>query len=155
MKNNLVRDYNQAFVIFSRENSKQKNSTSTYDAQNLYKKMQALQRDMIALKSEIARASAPIMSHVISIAEFKGYISSITHISTKNGIFRESAGYGSDPYEVTYEAFLKPEDVDKEVAKYQKFIEAAQDEIDNFNATTTITIDFSFVGTDGEIISQV
>ena len=142
MKNNLVRDYNQAFVIFSRENSRQKDSTSTYDAEKLYKNMQALQHDMITLKSEIARASAPIMSQVISIAEFKGYISSITHISTKNGTFKENAGYGSEPYDVIYEAFFKPEDVDKEVAKYQKLIELAQDKIDTFNATTEISIEF-------------
>ena len=75
-------------------------------------------------------------------AELRGLISFLKGLNTKEGEGVERVGFLSrdEASRTVYVATITRDEVDRLVATYQAEIEQLQDEIDEFNATTRITL---------------
>ena len=75
-------------------------------------------------------------------AELRGLIAFVKGLNTKEGAELERVGFLSrdEATRTVYVATITRDEVDRLVAAYQVEIEQLQDEIDEFNATTRITI---------------
>ena len=118
-------------------NSSVSTAKKNYNSKELYTKAIQVQGDIIKLKTAIHEASAPIRSKIFEIGELKSFISYFNRISTQEGVVKErgyGAGVSEDIYVVDFTELEKVEIV----KSLQDQIEAIQEELDNFNATTEV-----------------
>jgi hypothetical protein len=141
-KNRLAGEIARAREIVQRENSR-KESQAARD------QCVAQSRELAAFKGAIAAANAGVVSGDRGIygklnlqAELRGLITFLKGLNTKEGEEVERGGLMSrdDAVRTVYVATIARDEVDRLVATYQAEIEQLQDEIDEFNATTRITI---------------
>ncbi len=90
------------------------------------------------LKLAVALANAPIQRDIFALAEMKAEVTLLAALNTKHGTIIE--GYPVSA-EVGYIAQFRKGDVDAMVIDLESRIDALQDKLDTFNATTTIAVD--------------
>lgn len=139
-KNRLAGEVKRLEAILSRENSRPTSSTSKVDRGEVYTRLLETTGELIEIKAAIARANGPIYSAISRMAELKSRIVFLQNLNTKDGVYQEAVGYAKEPTKVTYTAYLKREGVDEEVVNLQDRIASLQDEIDEYNAKTDVTV---------------
>lgn len=108
------------------------------DVRAAYTERADLVRRLTDLKVAVAQANAPIQKDIFTLAELKAEVTLLTGLNTKHGTVIE--GYPtSGP--VTYIAQFRKGEVDTMVTDLETRIDALQDKLDTFNATTTIAVD--------------
>lgn len=139
-KNRIIGELNQLKAVFTRENSRRDDNTSKVDREAIFTKIGSLQSDLIALKAQIAAANVPIYAKIEYMSELKSWLSYLKTVPVREGTEDEAIGYGSSPVIKTrvWTAFLNQEAVDRLMKQVQDQINLLQDEIDAFNATTSI-----------------
>jgi hypothetical protein len=141
MKNALVGEINRLKEIFTRENSRSSESTSTVDRESIWAQIHEKTNELVNLKAAIAKANVGLYPYLAAMEEAKGLIAYIKGLNTVDGTVRTDTRYGTGPaVETKYTAFLTQQRVDEEVAKATKLIETAQDDVDNYNARTFIEV---------------
>ena len=75
---------------------------------------------------------------IFMIAEFKGMIETLKAINTKNGKFTDFRGLRDAATQVEYVAQVKQQEIDRIVSGLEAEIDAMQDELDAYNATTDV-----------------
>lgn len=91
---------------------------------------------LIALKTNLMRANAPIQGDLIRQGELKSSIQFLAGIQTRDG--KERHGYQNT--EIVYKAVLKKNDLDNQKRALEKEIDGIQDKVDTFNHQTRIEI---------------
>lgn len=97
-----------------------------------------LVRRLTELKLSVALANAPIQRDIFALAEMKAEVTLLAGLNTKHGTIIE--GYPVSA-EVGYIAQFRKGDVDAMVLELEGRIDALQDKLDTFNATTVIAVD--------------
>jgi chromosome segregation ATPase len=142
LKNSLVSEINRAKAVLTRENSRNERSTSKVDRAQVYSNIVNKTNELVNLKAQIANANVGLYATLAQMSEAKSMISYLQTLPTTDGVQLEQMGrYGAEkPVETKHDAFFTQEKVDAEVAVLQARIEAYQDVVDTFNATTTIAV---------------
>jgi hypothetical protein len=148
-KNRLAGEIARAREIVQRENSRKESQAARADVRVVFDQCVAQSRELAAFKGAIAAANAGVVSGDRGIygklnlqAELRGLVMFMKGLNTKEGEEVERVGFLSrdDAVRTVYVATIARDEVDRLVATYQAEIERLQDEIDEFNATTRITI---------------
>jgi hypothetical protein len=108
-----------------------------HDVREFYRRRKAIVSHLVALKSAITLANAPVQAVIYELAELKALIALLNSLDTKHGTFVE--GY-SAAQSVGYVAHLRRGDVNDEVLRLQSQIDRMQDQLDTFNHTTRIAV---------------
>jgi Na+/phosphate symporter len=139
LKNKAIEDYNSATSEVLINNSKDVDETKILDAKERYEDVKSLMTSLIALKTKIHEASAPIRSQIFELGELKNLLSRVRNLNTKSGVVKENQ-YGSGLVTRTFEASITEADKKAEIVRIEALIVTIQDAIDDFNANTTIGI---------------
>jgi hypothetical protein len=108
---------------------------ATVDVRAEYDRYRKLQDGLIVVKATIQRANLPIYEDILQLGELKSVIQMLSDLNTKNGT---EPGYNGVEYRFSA-VILKPESL-KIVLELETEIDAIQDKINEFNASTRIEI---------------
>lgn len=140
VKNRLAGELNRIKNLIQRDNSKPEYANPGFDrikmeelAESFYK----TKNELIKLKAKIQKKTAPIADKLIAIAEAKDEIEFFKSLDTRAGI-EVVHTFGKESKNVLYHAFYTQGDVDQKLVEIQNQIDTLQDEIDEYNASTSI-----------------
>ena len=148
-KNRVAGEIARLREIVQRENSRKEKQPARADVRVAFDQSVKQSRELAAFKGLIAAANAGVTDLERGIygklnlqAELRGLIAFVKGLNTKEGEELERVGFLSrdEATRTVYVATITRDEVDRLVAAYQVEIEQLQDEIDEFNATTRITI---------------
>jgi len=149
LKNRLAGEIAQLRQIVQRENSRRESQAVRADVRGVFDESVARSRALAALKGAIAGANAGVVSGSPGIygklnlqAELRGLIVFLRELNSKEGEEIERVGFLSrdEATRTVFVAEIKRDEIDRNIAAYQKEIERLQDEIDEFNAATRIIV---------------
>lgn len=138
-KNRIAGELSRAKAIFARENSHRVGEDRKCDPKELLDAVNKAQEELVKVKTAIAVASAPLSEKLVRMGELKSRMSWLNELPIREGAQRERFGSEKAEPEV-WEAFFATRDRDLEVEELQKAINALQDEIDDFNASTQVAL---------------
>jgi hypothetical protein len=148
-KNRLAGEIARGREIVQRENSRKESQAARADVRAVFEENVIRSRELAGFKGAIAAANAGVVTGDRGIygklnlqAELRGLIAFVKGLNTKEGEELERVGFLSrdEAAHTVYVATITRDEVDRLVSAYQAEIEQLQDEIDEFNATTRITI---------------
>ena len=129
-KNRLVGRIVKLRKVVGEENSTIVGAARSVDVRAIYDNAKALTRRLVSIKTAISR-----------MEELKSAISYLNRLNTSSGMRRTlNERYASEEL-CEYSAVITMQDVLNEVEAMQKRIEDIQDELDDFNASTTVEIE--------------
>lgn len=138
VKNRLAGEVSRLQEVFKRENSRRNDNPSQIDAAKVYIELEGVREKLISLKGAINEASSPVSVKLAKLAEYKQFINFINSVPNREG--EELTLVGSNREKLSYQwtAWLNIEKIDKVASGIQLEINRLQDEIDLFNAQTSI-----------------
>lgn len=134
----LIAKSNQTLYIIRETDGVEDKVVSTapkYDIKELMKQLQATVDGLVSLKTTIAKANVAIYEKIYRMSELKNEINQIRSLNTRDGRNEDYNGKVTVT-EVVYDELW----VDEKVKQLEEEIEKLQDEIDEFNAKTTIEV---------------
>ena len=137
LKNRLAGELNRIKGLIERENSRLEKSFDSEKMENLSKSFYETKANLIQLKAKIQMKTAPIAEKLIAMAEAKDEMKFFQSLPTTDGEVEKSHYSGDKPI-LVYKAHYTQNDVDNKVIEIQAQIDALQDEIDEYNASTSI-----------------
>jgi hypothetical protein len=136
LKNKMVSEYADLVNKMVASNSSDEKSKKNYNSKELFNQALLAQTEIIALKTAIHEASAPIRWKIFRIGELKSFVSKFNNMSTAEGIVK-NRGYSATTEDVYVVDFTELEKVSL-IKGIQAEIESIQEELDSFNATTEV-----------------
>jgi hypothetical protein len=140
MKNQLAGEVAQLKELLARKNSRSTRQKFDYDNREVLTRWRAKLAELVKVKAAVAAANAEVYDKIFRLAELKGFVTTLTGLDTKAGVFHEGRGFGEAAYEVEYVAQLNKVDVDKLVAELKAEIQSLQDALDEFNFTRSVNL---------------
>ena len=143
-KNRIAGRLAQDRALVARENSKVVGASRDVDVKAVYEGTKALRDRLVAIKAAIATANGPIVSKIIELEEVKGEIAYLKKLNVENGVIvmderRFPLRECGKTCEVS--AVIRQGDVLAELDALKKRAEELQDELDEFNVSTTVEIE--------------
>lgn len=135
-KNQLVGEINKLAIIVSRENVKLNENDSRFDVKSAYAEYKAKLAELVALKTSIAVANTGIWGKIFEIVERKNRIAFLRNVPTREGTFKERSY--AEAVENIYTPTINAKAVEDEIKQLEQEIVDLQDEVDNYNYTTSI-----------------
>ena len=148
-KNRLAGESTRLREIVKRENSRKESTPARADVRASFNELVATSRQLAVLKGAISTANAGALESARGIygklnlqAELRGLIAFLGEVPTKEGEEVERVGFLSrdEASKVNFVAEIKRDEVDRLKREFQREIEVLQDEIDEFNAATRISV---------------
>ena len=148
-KNRLAGEIARGREIVQRENSRKESQAVRADVRVVFEQSVARSRELAAFKGAVAAANAGVVAGDHGIygklnlqAELRGLIAFVKGLNTKEGEVLERVGFLSrdEASRTVYVATITRDEVDRLVATYHAEVEQLQDEIDEFNAVTRLTM---------------
>lgn len=137
-KKRLLQKINEAYARFHSSNSIEDNETRAYDPEEQFTLFNELTKDLIELKSKIAKANQPIQERIFQLGEYKNIINRLRSVDTTEGKKLMSRNSSNGPNYIEYKCWMGITNRDNVIKDLEQKIESIQDEIDTFNATTSI-----------------
>lgn len=134
LKNRLASRLSRLDQLIVSHNSSIKDY-SEYDVRELYKSRMLLAEQLVQLKVDISSANQPVQKNIFEVAECKALCHMLNRVNTKHG--PQTSGFEAIQ---EYAAQFRKADIDKQIRKVEKEIDRLQDELDQFNFNTRITI---------------
>ena len=134
LKNRLASRLSRIDQLIVTHNSSVKDY-SEYQVRDLYKSRMLLAEQLVELKVAISAVNQSIQKQIFEVAECKALCHMLNRINTRHG--PQSSGYDAIQ---EYTAQFREADIQKEVRKVEKEIDRLQDQLDQFNFDTRITI---------------
>lgn len=137
-KNRLAGEISRLQQILIRENARRSDSVSTVDREEVLDRILEVSEELGVLKAKIATANTGIYSALERMAEYKSLIAFYQGLPKREG--EEVLFVGRDQEKLTYQwdSLVNQERCDEEVAELQERLNELQDEVDAYNATTSI-----------------
>jgi len=148
-KNRLAGESTRLREIVKRENSRKESTPARADVRASYNELVSTSRQLASLKGAISTGNAGsadlnrgIYGKLNLQAELRGLISFLDELPTKEGEEVERVGFLSrdEASKTVFVAEIKRDEVDRLKREFQKEIETLQDQIDEFNAATRISV---------------
>jgi len=142
VKNRLAGKLAQLQTVAASSNSvrdDQKNYKSI-DLVSVWEDLTKTHQILIQIKSDIAKATAPIVGKLVALAEAKAELSFLNSIFVNESEDMVRVGFGADSSleKIAWSNHIDAADKQSLIDQVQKKIETLQDDIDVFNAATTI-----------------
>lgn len=137
-KNRLAGEIARLQVILQRENSRRSDNVSTVDRQAVLNRILELSEQLGALKTRIALANVGIYSYLERMAELKSLIGFLQGLDKREGEEVNFVGRDQEKLVYTWNSLVNQVNCDERVAKLQEQINALQDQVDTYNATTQV-----------------
>ena len=134
-KNTLVGKINELKSIIMQNNSKAEGHSFTLDLGEIHKELVEKSAQLVDLKTKIGVANIGIVGKVTQMAELKTMAAWYKGLPTKEGKYTE---YGEEP--ISYTCVFKQATLRVFYLELESQIEALQDQIDDYNATTFIDL---------------
>lgn len=144
VKNRLAGEVSRLFDILRSENSRRSDNTSAIDREDIQTQLQNAQRNLIAIKAAINKASAPFSTELVTLTELKSAVSNWKQFHPREGTEFISMGQGNPPREMLWTCFYNQAELYDTIATIEAEINTLQDKIDDFNARTQV--DYQPVG---------
>lgn len=138
LKNKIAGEIGRAQQLALSSNVTEGSNAPQHDVTALYTTLCSAQERLAELKGKITVANGPIAQRLFMLAELKGRIAFLRELPTKDGEFPIAGGYGREAASRQFHAVFKAGWVETETAMLSERIEQLQDEIDEFNASTSI-----------------
>ena len=143
LKNKIVSEIRSLEELIRTENVVEGENTSQFKVVQLSVQLRQLRDKLATVKGAIARANEPQWEKIFLLSELKSQIAFLKSIPTKYGSFEEG-GYGITPSKnKKYVATITKQDILKDIAGCEKDIEKLQEDLDIFNHSVKIDINFS------------
>jgi hypothetical protein len=137
-KNKLVKEISSEFEKLQKYNSIAEGMERVYDPQQAMDNYIRKTNQLIALKTAVHRANAPVYDKIFRLAELKSVISPVKRLDCQSGTVHSRGGYGSPSETIVMTAIVSIIERDQLVEKLEAEIEMIQDDLDRWNATTEI-----------------
>lgn len=137
-KNRMAGELVRLQNIFQRENARRSDSVSAVDREKVWDNIFQVSRDLGELKGKISKANIGIYSKIERMAEYKSRIAFVNSLMKKDGEERVYIGAAQTPEVYTWNSFINQETADQIISELQENINNLQDEIDIYNASTSI-----------------
>ena len=138
-KNRVAGRLAKARKLVGAENSNEKKIPRRVDVAAVREEARTLAERLIAIKSAIAAANAPVVGTIIELDETKSAIAWLNGLNVREGVFEET-NYGGKVVK-EYEAVIDQAAVLKQVEALQRRADDLQDALDEFNASTKVEIE--------------
>ena len=138
-KNRVAGRLAKARQLVSTENSNEKKIPRRVDVAAVREEARTLAERLVAIKSAIAAANAPVVGTIIELDETKSAIAWLNGLNVREGVFEET-NYGGKVVK-EYEAVIDQATVLKQVEALQRRADDLQDALDEFNASTKVEIE--------------
>ena len=138
LKNRLAGEIVRQQQILLRENARRNDSASTVERSKVWDTIVKLSDDLGTLKGKITVANIGIYPLLERMAELKSRIAYVQELPKRVG--EEISFIGRDQERLTYvwDSFINQELCDEMVSILQTEINTLQDQVDSYNATTTL-----------------
>lgn len=137
-KNRLAGEIVRQQQILQRENARRNDSVSKVNRQEILDKIQSLSTELGDLKGKISSANIGIYSALERMAELKSFIGFLQLLPKREGEEVSFVGRDQEKLVYTWDSLITQTDCDNRVALLQEKINGLQDQVDAYNATTTI-----------------
>ena len=137
-KNKLVKEISSEFEKLQKYNSVVEGMERVYEPQQAMDNYIRKTNQLIALKTAVHRANAPVYDKIFRLAELKSVISQVKRLDCQSGTVHSRGGYGSPSETIVMTAIVSIIERDQLVEKLEAEIEMIQDDLDRWNATTEI-----------------
>jgi uncharacterized small protein (DUF1192 family) len=137
-KNRLAGELVHQQNILSRENARRNDSSSKVNRAEVWKNIITLSDELGSLKGRITVANIGIYPMLERMAELKSRIAYIQNLNKREDVEIMFVGRDQEKMEYRWNSFINQEDADKRITALQEEINRLQDEIDKYNAVTTI-----------------
>ncbi len=108
---------------------------ASVDIRGEFARFEAIQAGIVAVKAAIQRGNLPIFERIFELAEIKTRLKLLTDLNTKHGA---EPGYNGAEY--VYDATFRKSEVLELVRKLEATVDQIQDELNQYNAATTVEI---------------
>lgn len=146
VKNQLIKKINDCKGLIMRHNSYDSRNPPEFDIQQEYINLFTYTEQLAKLKAQITVANAAIADKLHSQAEYRSLITVIATFPTENGAIEvDNHTYGGQSKTITKEATVTAKVIKISSDSLTAKINKLQDEIDAFNALTTIEVPTSLI----------
>ena len=136
VKKVLAKNINDLMRKIQKYNSTIEGSENPYNTKDLLTDLAVATKKLVDLKIALNGANLAIQSKIYKMAELKSTVSQLKGVSTNNGTVTDNY---SDKI-ITYKAQITTIELENIVSSMEIDIDSIQEEIDNYNHTTTIDI---------------
>jgi hypothetical protein len=137
-KNKLVKEISTELERVQSYNSVIAGTERVYDPRQAFDNYIRKSNLLIALKTAIHQANAPMYDRIFRLSELKSLISRIRGLSCNHGPVHNRGGYGTPSETVQMDAVIMLIERDQLVEKLEAEIEMIQEDLDRWNAITEI-----------------
>ena len=137
LKNRQTQQLAALFNVVTAHNSRLVGSTVAHDVRAVYAQIGQEMDRLVAIKTAISLANAPIQDAIYRAAEVKGMIAMLRRLPTTNGRIMQPYGM-QEPQE--YEAVIDALEVEKEVQRLEAELDDLQDRLDAHNASVRVIL---------------
>ena len=138
VKNRLAGEVARLNQILHRENSRRNDSQSKVDREVIWIQILTTSDELGVLKAKIAAANVGIYAKLERMGELKARIAFINDLAKRVGEEIVPLHGDREPLKYTWDSFITQEKADEMVVSLQSQIQALQDEVDEYNSTTSI-----------------
>jgi hypothetical protein len=133
-KNKLAVEIKKQYEIAVKCNSQEEGNPRRYSVADALAKAEKLSEELVALKTRIHLANAPVYAKIFEMAELKGRVKQLKRVPTDEGKTTERYGSAISIKDVE----INIAQLDVMVAELETRIEKIQGELDYHNATTEL-----------------
>jgi hypothetical protein len=137
-KNKLVKEIAVEFERIQRYNSVMEGTDRVYDPRLAMDNYIRKTNSLIALKTAIHQANAPMYDRIFRLSELKSVISKMKGVDCNHGPVHSRGGYGTPSETIQMAAVIQVIERDQIVEKLEAEIEMIQEELDRWNINTDI-----------------
>lgn len=135
-KNRLAGEIRRQEDIMRRENSRREDTTSTVDRESVITKILDLKKDLVDIKTKIAKANVNIYQKIEEMVELKSYIGMLKDLPKRDDV--ERIYVGDKELHLKWTSYITEGACDDMLTALQKSVDTLQDEIDDYNASTQV-----------------
>jgi hypothetical protein len=151
IKNRLAGELQKQKAMLASCNVVEKGQERSFDPLKVMEKINLIVAKLCVVKSAISMTNSGVVNptseqvaksvhyQVFLMAELKGLITALTALNTQNGSFTEPSFHG-DPVTRVFEAAITEASKVAYIEKMQAQIDDLQDEVDEFNAKTSLDV---------------
>jgi phosphate uptake regulator len=136
LKNKLIKSISEDMTLLQQYNTIEVGNTRPYSATKLLGDITESTNELVKLKTKIHKANEPMFETIFEMSELKSLIQNLKRLECTEGKSNR------DRYRMESELILTSEislvERNETIKKMEERIEELQDQLDTFNATTTI-----------------
>jgi hypothetical protein len=134
-KKKLASKMNQEFSKVQMYNSVEEGSARVYDVVESMRNWLTMSEELVELKTKLHLANAPVYGKIFRMSELKSQLSNLKQLDCVDGKYFDRYGRGEA---IVKTAKISVLEKDQMVLKIEEEIERLQEELDEYNATTSI-----------------